>query len=70
MCDLNLLNLPCSPLWMAPEMIQVKHYDEKVDVYSYGICLWELYSRRVPYRELDLSPHQLVAKAGGGDQWL
>jgi len=28
--------------WMAPEMINHKHYSKKVDVYSFGVVLWEL----------------------------
>ena len=28
--------------WMAPEIITHAPYDEKADVYSYGILLWEL----------------------------
>lgn len=51
-----------SPLWMAPEMIKNEPYDEKADVYSFGICLWELYTRKIPYRDLGLSPSHLVVK--------
>ena len=35
--------------WMAPEMIQQKPYDNKVDVYGYGIILWEMLSRKTPF---------------------
>ena len=47
--------------WMAPEVLSGQSYDEKVgillhfawesqvDVYSYGICLFELITRRIPY---------------------
>eukprot|EP01088_Endostelium_zonatum_P017644 TRINITY_DN530_c1_g1_i2.p1 TRINITY_DN530_c1_g1~~TRINITY_DN530_c1_g1_i2.p1 ORF type:complete len:1951 (-),score=435.72 TRINITY_DN530_c1_g1_i2:123-5267(-) len=31
-----------NPVWMAPELITKKPYNEKVDVYSYGVILWEL----------------------------
>lgn len=34
-----------SPYWMAPEMLRGKIYDERVDVFSYGIVLCELISR-------------------------
>lgn len=41
---------PCGTTqWMAPEVIQGKEYDERADVYSFGINLWELCSRRVPW---------------------
>ena len=33
--------------WMAPEVIEHKEYDHKVDVYSFGILLWELLTQEV-----------------------
>lgn len=38
--------------WMAPEVIEGSPYDEKVDVYSYGMCLFEIASRSIPYEDL------------------
>eukprot|EP00249_Psilotum_nudum_P020785 c27846_g1_i1 orf=146-796(+) len=38
--------------WMAPEMICRKHYNRKVDVYSFGIILWELLSGRLPFEDM------------------
>jgi serine/threonine protein kinase len=35
--------------WMAPEILANRHYDEKADVYSFGIIVWELLSRECPY---------------------
>ncbi|KAH7527796.1 hypothetical protein FEM48_Zijuj05G0004400 [Ziziphus jujuba var. spinosa] len=35
--------------WMAPEMIQHRPYTQKVDVYSFGIVLWELITGMVPF---------------------
>lgn len=35
--------------WMAPEMIRHEPYNEKVDVYSYGVVLWEMFSCEVPF---------------------
>ena len=31
-----------NPFWMAPEMINGNKYDEKVDIFSYGIVLCEV----------------------------
>jgi len=38
-----------TPRWTAPEILAGKKYNEKVDVYSYGILLWELYTTKVPF---------------------
>jgi serine/threonine protein kinase len=35
--------------WMAPEVIKGSSYTEKADVFSYGIIMHELASRKPPY---------------------
>ncbi|KAL6047965.1 Serine/threonine protein kinase, catalytic domain containing protein, variant 2 [Balamuthia mandrillaris] len=40
-----------TPCWTAPEVIRGEEYSEKADIYSFGIILWELASRQVPYGE-------------------
>ncbi|OWM65396.1 serine/threonine/tyrosine-protein kinase HT1-like [Punica granatum] len=42
--------------WMAPEMIKEKHHTKKVDVYSFGIVLWELLTALTPFD--DMTPEQ------------
>ncbi|KAK9090432.1 hypothetical protein Sjap_023609 [Stephania japonica] len=44
--------------WMAPEMIKEKHHTKKVDVYSFGIVLWELLTALTPFH--DMTPEQAV----------
>mmetsp|Transcript_4454 Transcript_4454/g.6234 ORF Transcript_4454/g.6234 Transcript_4454/m.6234 type:complete len:1257 (-) Transcript_4454:61-3831(-) len=39
------------PLWLAPEVMQRKPYNQKVDVYAYAIILWELLTREHPFDE-------------------
>ena len=36
--------------YMAPEVIRHQQYDHKCDVYSYGVLLWEVLHRQVPFR--------------------
>lgn len=31
-----------TPYWMAPEMLRGEEYDEKVDIFSFGIVLCEV----------------------------
>ncbi|XP_047310074.1 serine/threonine-protein kinase STY13-like [Impatiens glandulifera] len=38
--------------WMAPEMIQHRSYTQKVDVYSFGIVLWELITGMLPFQNM------------------
>lgn len=33
--------------WMAPEVIEHKPYDEKADVFSFAVVLWELLTCKV-----------------------
>ncbi|XP_022685045.1 serine/threonine-protein kinase STY46 isoform X2 [Setaria italica] len=35
--------------WMAPEVINHQPYDNKADVYSFAIVLWELMTSKIPY---------------------
>ncbi|XP_023759386.1 serine/threonine-protein kinase STY46 isoform X1 [Lactuca sativa] len=38
--------------WMAPEVINHQQYDEKADVFSFAIVLWELVTGKVPYEKM------------------
>eukprot|EP00035_Acanthoeca_spectabilis_P000875 m.76055 g.76055 ORF g.76055 m.76055 type:complete len:199 (-) comp10481_c0_seq2:102-698(-) len=41
-------------LWMAPEVFfGESRYGPEVDVYSYGVILWELVTRETPWAELN-----------------
>lgn len=37
--------------WMAPEVFKGGNYDEKVDVYSYAMVLFEIICREIPFEE-------------------
>ncbi|GMF20338.1 unnamed protein product [Phytophthora lilii] len=36
-------------LWMAPEVMMAEHYDEKADIFSFGVLLSELDLQALPY---------------------
>ncbi|XP_022100780.1 mitogen-activated protein kinase kinase kinase 20-like isoform X2 [Acanthaster planci] len=39
--------------WMAPEVILGEAVSEKCDTFSYGVVLWELLTREVPFRGVE-----------------
>ncbi|OQR82129.1 kinase [Thraustotheca clavata] len=42
-----------TPRWMAPEVLSGNsEYTEKVDVFSFGIVLWEMCTRAIPYDDV------------------
>jgi len=46
----NMTTTETGPLkWMAPESLKSKVYSFKSDVYSYGVVVWELVARSLPY---------------------
>lgn len=51
-----------TPRWMAPEIIQGLSHDEKVDIWSFGMALYECLALRIPYHSvllLDVKDHIL-----------
>ncbi|KAB1202765.1 Serine/threonine-protein kinase EDR1 [Morella rubra] len=61
----NLLvdkNWNVKPEWMAPEVLRNEPSNEKCDVYSFGIILWELATLRLPWS--GMNPMQVVGAVG------
>jgi hypothetical protein len=52
--------------WMAPECFGIRpKYSEKSDMYAYGMVLWELISRRMPYEDVtDANEIREAVKSG------
>lgn len=42
-----------TPHWMAPELILSDNYTNKVDIYAYGMLLWEMLSEKQPFHNLN-----------------
>ncbi|KAH9322334.1 hypothetical protein KI387_016973, partial [Taxus chinensis] len=51
-----------TPEWMAPEVLRNEPSNEKCDVYSFGIILWELATLRMPWS--GMNPMQVVGAVG------
>jgi serine/threonine protein kinase len=62
-----------TPHWMAPEIMRGEAYNDKADVYSFGMILWyhqsficrELATGRIPYEGLSIT--QILGSVGYGD---
>jgi len=53
-----------SPFYMAPEILLEKGYDEKADVYSFAIVLWEIFTQEEPYNGEFQSFEELIEGVG------
>uniref|UniRef100_A0AAQ6A7N5 Mitogen-activated protein kinase kinase kinase 7 n=1 Tax=Amphiprion ocellaris TaxID=80972 RepID=A0AAQ6A7N5_AMPOC len=53
-CDIQtyMTNNKGSAAWMAPEVFEGSNYSEKCDVFSWGIILWEVITRKKPFDEI------------------
>jgi tRNA A-37 threonylcarbamoyl transferase component Bud32 len=39
--------------WMAPEVLNSQKYNERADMYSLGIIIWELFTGKCPYEKMN-----------------
>lgn len=53
-------------MYMAPEVVKHDHYDEKCDVYSFGVMLCEILSGNPPFIETYLTPMQMAVGVSDG----
>lgn len=59
--DKAMLSTRCgSPAWSAPEVLRGEQYDEKADVYSFAIVMWEIIAQQPPYK--GLNPNQVIGQ--------
>ncbi|KAK9058912.1 hypothetical protein SSX86_023760 [Deinandra increscens subsp. villosa] len=56
------------PQWMAPEVLRNEQVDEKSDVYSYGVVLWEITTGKIPWE--NLNSMQVIGAVGFMNQHL
>ncbi|KAK8890673.1 hypothetical protein M9Y10_035458 [Tritrichomonas musculus] len=60
-CSVRLTKIYGTSNYMAPELIEGNKYNRKVDIFSYSLLLWELYSNAVPY--IDIQQRSKVLNA-------
>ncbi|KAF5288232.1 hypothetical protein FQA39_LY04000 [Lamprigera yunnana] len=50
--------------WMAPEAIQELACSEKIDIWSFGVVLWELLTCETPYKDMEQSAIMYMVGTG------
>lgn len=57
-CDFGLVKCrnatAGTPAYMAPELMENRAYNKSVDVYAFGILLWELMALEMPFYGVDI----------------
>lgn len=60
-CDFGLcktsfvFNPQGTPAYIAPELLLTRSHSSKVDVYSFGITMWEVFTRTQPYKDINFN---------------
>ena len=62
----RMTGTPGTPAWMAPEVIRNDPVNDKCDVYSFAIVLWELMTRQTPWEGMEAA--QIMFAVAGFDR--
>jgi WNK lysine deficient protein kinase len=62
----RVLSVLGTPEFMAPDMYEENSYDEKVDIYAFGMCVLEIFTKEIPYSECS-NPAQIYMKVSSGE---
>ncbi|OQS06075.1 serine/threonine protein kinase [Thraustotheca clavata] len=68
LCDFGLVctkeTTAGTPAYMPPELLAGRPFSKAVDIYMYGVLLWEIFARDVPFRGYDVDDIQRKVLAG------
>ncbi|KAE9049538.1 hypothetical protein PR001_g3220 [Phytophthora rubi] len=68
LCDFGLVRTKFTsagtPSYMPPELLSGQPFSKSVDVFMFGILLWEIFSRDIPFRGYDVSDIKRRVLAG------
>lgn len=68
LCDFGLVRTKFTtagtPSYMPPELLSGQPFSKAVDVFMFGILLWEIFSRDIPFRGYDVSDIKRRVLAG------
>jgi tRNA A-37 threonylcarbamoyl transferase component Bud32 len=53
-----------TPQYMAPELFRQQKYNEKVDVWAFGVLLWETMVKDIPFANLDVPEIRELVTSG------
>ena len=53
---------------MAPEIMGDEKYSNKVDIYGFGITLWEVATSKVPFDEIKDDKAKIIQAVTGGQR--
>ena len=62
----RVLSVLGTPEFMAPDMYEDTSYDQKVDIYAFGMCMLEIFTKEIPYKECK-NPAQIYKKVSNGE---
>lgn len=68
-CDANAREVTRgigSTAWMAPERFQNEDYTYKVDVYAFGVLVWEILTGQVPFT--GIGPYKIAGMVTGNER--
>ena len=54
--------------YMAPEVVRYQPYDEKVDIYAYGLIMYFMSSGKTPFHQLGHNPEVILAQYRQGKE--